>query len=152
MLKDELAKQGYEVGDVEITVGTTYEAVGEGLEAGTIDVGLIPGGTYVLYDDGAEVILTATRDGLSKDSDNAKDWNDGQPTEASDKQAVSYRALFIAGPSDKGQELAEQGQRRRRADLGGPGQRQLERHGHLFPRRLHLSRPVAAGSLRQGHL
>ena len=107
MLKDELAAQGYEVGDVEITVGTTYEAVGEGLEAGTIDVGLIPGGTYVLYDDGAEVILTATRDGLSKDSDNAKDWNDGQPTEASDKQVVSYRALFIAGPSAKGQELEE---------------------------------------------
>ena len=106
LLKDELAKEGYEVGDVEITVGTTYEAVGEGLEAGTIDVGLIPGGTYVLYDDGAEVILTATRDGLNKDSDNAKDWNDGQPTEASDKQAVSYRALIIAGPSDKGQELA----------------------------------------------
>lgn len=105
MLKDELAKEGYEVGEVEITVGTTYEAVGEGLEAGTIDVGLIPGGTYVLYDDGAEVILTATRNGLSKDSDNAKDWNDGQPTEASEKQAVSYRALFIAGPSDKGQEL-----------------------------------------------
>ena len=105
MLKDELANQGYEVGEVEITVGTTYEAVGEGLEAGTIDVGLIPGGTYVLYDDGAEVILTATRDGLSKDSDNAKDWNDGKPTEASDKQAVSYRALFIAGPSGKGQEL-----------------------------------------------
>ena len=79
---------------------------GEGLEAGTIDVGLIPGGTYVLYDDGAEVILTATRNGLSKDSDNAKDWNDGQPTEASEKQAVSYRALIIAGPSDKGQEPA----------------------------------------------
>lgn len=90
MLKEELAKEGYEVGEVEITVGTTYEAVGEGLEAGTIDVGLIPGGTYVLYDDGAEVILTATRNGLSKDSDNAKDWNDGQPTEASEKQAVSY--------------------------------------------------------------
>ena len=105
MLKDELAAQGYEVGDVEITVGTTYEAVGEGLEAGTIDVGLIPGGTYVLYDDGADVILTATRNGLSKDSDNAKDWNDGQPTEASENQAVSYRALFIAGPSAKGQEL-----------------------------------------------
>ena len=105
MLKEELATQGYEVGEVEITVGTTYEAVGEGLVAGTIDVGLIPGGTYVLYDDGAEVILTATRDGLSKDYDNAKDWNDGKPTEASDKQAVSYRALFIAGPSGKGQEL-----------------------------------------------
>ena len=36
----------------------------------------------------------------------AKDWNDGTPTEASDKQAVSYRALLIAGPSDKGQALA----------------------------------------------
>ena len=68
-------------------------------------MGLIPGGTYVLYDDGADVILTATRNGLSKDSDNAKDWNDGQPTEASENQAVSYRALFIAGPSAKGQEL-----------------------------------------------
>lgn len=53
LLKTELAKEGYDVGEVEITVGTTYEAVGEGLEAGTIDVGLIPGGTYVLYDDGA---------------------------------------------------------------------------------------------------
>ena len=30
MLKEELAKEGYEVGEVEITVGTTYEAVGEG--------------------------------------------------------------------------------------------------------------------------
>ena len=106
MLKDELAKLGWDIGEVEITVGTTYEAVGEGLVAGPIDVGLIPGGTYVLYDDGAEVILTATRDGLSKDSDEAKDWNDGKATEASDKQAVSYRALMIAGPSDKGQELA----------------------------------------------
>lgn len=105
MLKDELAKEGYDVGEVEITVGTTYEAVGEGLEAGTIDVGLIPGGTYVLYDDGADVILTATRDGLNKDFDEAKDWNDGTPTTASDKQAVSYRALFVAGPSAKGQEL-----------------------------------------------
>ena len=152
MLKNELAALGYEVGEVEITVGTTYEAVGEGLEAGTIDVGLIPGGTYVLYDDGAEVILTATRDGLSKDSDNAKDWNDGQPTEASDRQAVSYRALFIAGPSEKGKELAGQGQRRGRADLGRPRRRQLERHGHVLSRRLHLPRSVAAGPLRQGHL
>lgn len=105
LLKDALSTEGYHVNNVDITVGTTYEAVGEGLEAGTIDVGLIPGGTYVLYDDGAEVILTATRDGLNKDSDTPKDWNDGKPTEASDKQAVSYRALFIAGPSEKGQAL-----------------------------------------------
>ncbi|MEI3579019.1 MAG: PhnD/SsuA/transferrin family substrate-binding protein [Acutalibacteraceae bacterium] len=42
MLKTELAKEGYDVGNVEITVGTSYEAVGESLSAGTADVGLIP--------------------------------------------------------------------------------------------------------------
>ena len=38
LLKDELAKEGYDVGEVEITVGTTYEAVGEGLEIGRAHV------------------------------------------------------------------------------------------------------------------
>ena len=105
MLKSELAKEGYDIGEVDITVGTSYEAVGEALSAGTADVGLIPGGTYVLYD-GCDVLLTATRDGLSIDSDIAKDWNDQAPTEASENQATSYRALMIAGPSEKGKELA----------------------------------------------
>lgn len=106
MLQEELKTLGYNIADVEITVGTSYEAVGEALSAGTADVGLIPGGTYVMYDDGAEVILTATRDGLNKDSDNAADWNDGEPTLPTEDQVTYYRALIIAGPSDKGQELA----------------------------------------------
>lgn len=106
MLKAELGKEGYEIGEVVITVGTSYEAVGEALSAGTADIGLIPGGTYVLYDDGAEVILTATRDGLSKNFDSARDWNDGTATDPTTDQATSYRALIIAGPSPKGQELA----------------------------------------------
>ena len=49
LLSDELAKLGYDIGEVEITVGTSYEAVGEALSAGTADVGLIPGGTYVRF-------------------------------------------------------------------------------------------------------
>ena len=106
MLTDELATLGYNVGEVDITVGTSYEAEGEALAAGTADVGLIPGGTYVLYDDGCDVLLTATRDGLSIDSDNAKDWNDNAPTEPTTEQVTSYRALMIAGPSEKGKELA----------------------------------------------
>ena len=106
LLKKELGKEGYDIGDVVITVGTSYEAVGEALSAGTADIGFIPGGTYVLYDDGAEVLLTATRDGLSKNSDSAKDWNDGNATEAATNQATSYRALIIAGPSEKGKALA----------------------------------------------
>ena len=46
MLKDAMLEEGYDIGEVEITVGTTYEAVGEALVADTADVGLIPGGTY----------------------------------------------------------------------------------------------------------
>ena len=41
MIKDELATQGYNVGNVEITVGTSYSAVGEALSAGTADAGLL---------------------------------------------------------------------------------------------------------------
>ena len=107
LLTAELAKLGYDVGTVDITVGTSYEAVGEALSAGTADVGLIPGGTYVLYDDGCDVLLTATRDGLSIDSDSAKDWNDNAPTEPTTEQVTSYRALMIAGPSEKGKALAD---------------------------------------------
>lgn len=106
MLKKELAAEGYEFKDIRIEVGTSFEAVGETLGAGTAHVGFIPGGTYVLYDNDAEVILTATRNGLNKDSDNAKDWNDGKATEMTDKQVTYYRALAIAGPSAKGRELA----------------------------------------------
>ncbi|CAM4473881.1 phosphate/phosphite/phosphonate ABC transporter substrate-binding protein [Paenibacillus tarimensis] len=107
LLKNQLATQGYTVGEVQIDVGTNYEAVGEALSAGTTDIGLIPGGTYTLYDDGAEVILTATRKALSIDSDNPKEWNDNKPTKGlDDQQASYYRSLILAGPSEKGQELA----------------------------------------------
>lgn len=108
LLKEELANLGIEVNNVDIVVGTSYETVGEALSSGTTDVGLIPGGTYVLYDDGAEVILTATRAALSNDSDNPVDWNENKPTEGlADEQATYYRSLMVAGPSEKGQELAE---------------------------------------------
>ena len=105
MLKAELSKLGYDFENVKIEVGTSFEAVGEALSSGTAQVGFIPGGTYVLYDDGVDVALTATRFGLSHDSENAADWNTA-PTENTDEQVTYYRALVIAGPSEKGQELA----------------------------------------------
>lgn len=107
LLKEELAGLGYDIENVEITVGTNYEAVGEALSAGTTDIGLIPGGTYVLYDDSAEVILTATRSGLSNNSDDPVDWNKNEPTEAATEQTTSYRAILVAGPSEKGKALAQ---------------------------------------------
>ena len=108
LLIAELAGLGFDVGNVDITVGTTFEAVGEGLSAGTVDIGFIPGSTYVLYDDRAQVILTATRFGLSVDSDDPRDWNAAAPTGNSDEQVTFYRALIVSGPSAIGRELADQ--------------------------------------------
>ena len=105
MLKAELSKLGYDFEKVRIEVGTSFEAVGEALSSGTAQVGFIPGGTYVLYDDGVDVALTATRFGLNHDSENPADWNTA-PTENTDDKVKYYRSLVIAGPSEKGQKLA----------------------------------------------
>ncbi|MBU7456007.1 phosphate/phosphite/phosphonate ABC transporter substrate-binding protein [Leuconostoc fallax] len=107
LLKDELKKEGYDVKKVDIKVGTSYEAAGEALSSGTADIGFIPGGTYVMYQDGAKVLLTATRAALNKDSSDAAKWNDGKATELTNGQSSKYRSLFIAGPSAKGQALAK---------------------------------------------
>ena len=105
MLKNELSSLGFDFEKVRVEVGTSFEAVGEALASGTAHVGFIPGGTYVLYDDGVDVALTATRFGLSHDSEYAADWNTA-PTENTDEKVTYYRSLIIAGPSKKGQELA----------------------------------------------
>lgn len=109
VLKAELAELGYDFETVSVYVGTSYEAVGQALDAGTADIGFIPGGTYAVYADGKnmDVALTATRGGLSKDSSNPQDWNDGQPTTSDpNAQVTYYRSLGIAGVSAKGRELA----------------------------------------------
>jgi phosphonate transport system substrate-binding protein len=108
-LKAELAELGFEFETVSVYVGTSYEAVGEALDAGTADIGFIPGGTYAVYADGTnmDVALTATRGGLSKDSDNPQDWNDGEATLSDPEYQVTYyRSLGIAGITDKARALA----------------------------------------------
>ena len=52
LVKAEMAKHGYEIGEVEISVGTSYEATGEAMCAGAIDIGWLPGGTYAIYSQG----------------------------------------------------------------------------------------------------
>jgi phosphonate transport system substrate-binding protein len=110
LLKAELATLGFEVGEVIIQVGSSYEAVGEGMVAGTVDVGFLPGGTYALYsgDGDVDVILASSRGGLNKDSANPADWNDGLPTLGDPTNQVTYyRSLLIAGPSPVGRALAD---------------------------------------------
>ena len=109
LVKAEMANLGYDIGEVDITVGTSYEATGEAMSAGTIDVGWLPGGTYAIYSQNGEVavILTATRAGLSNDSENPADWNgDENKTLPTEEQVTFYRALIYAAPTEKGKALA----------------------------------------------
>ncbi len=107
LLKAEMLKQGYDIGAIDISVGTSYEATGEAMAAGTIDIGWLPGGTYALFSNEVDVILTATRAGLSNDSTDPKTWNgDANKTTPTDEQVTFYRSLIYATPSAYGKELA----------------------------------------------
>lgn len=104
-----LKKYGYDVKGIEITVGTDYNVVGEAMAAGTVDFGWLPGGTYAVYSSNKEVdvILTATRNGLSNDSTDPKTWNgSANKTEKNGPQVTYYRSLIYATPSAYGKELA----------------------------------------------
>ena len=109
LIKAEMANLGYDIGEVQISVGTSYEATGEAMTAGTIDVGWLPGGTYAIYSQSQEVdvILTATRAGLSNDSENPADWNGiDNKTLPTEDQVTFYRSLIYAAPTEKGKALA----------------------------------------------
>ncbi|MBE0600759.1 MAG: PhnD/SsuA/transferrin family substrate-binding protein, partial [Firmicutes bacterium] len=107
LLKAEMLNQGYDIGEVDITVGTSYEATGEAMAAGSVDIGWLPGGTYALFSDEVDVILTATRAGLSNDSTDPTTWNGlANKTTPTDEQVTFYRSLIYATPSAYGKELA----------------------------------------------
>ena len=120
LLLDELEEAGYDLAGIEILVSSSYEAAGIAMLAGTGDVAFLPGGTYVMFADTienpnspVEVILSAARFGLSKDSAEAIDWNDGLATldlngeDGRDEKYVSYyKGLIIAGTSVAGREVA----------------------------------------------
>ncbi len=107
LIKGALADHGYDVNEVEVLVSESYEAAGEALAAGSAQVAWLPGGTYALYSDDVDVVLTATRAGLSNDSTNPSDWNGEENATRRDGDAVTYyRGLIYAGPSEYGQQLA----------------------------------------------
>ncbi len=107
LLTEKLEEEGWTVGSVRIAVSTSYEAAGEALDAGTTDIAFIPAGTYVKYEDGAEVILTALRKGKSIESTDPTVWNGNKPTSDSDTLTAGYRALIYAGVTGKGRKIAE---------------------------------------------
>lgn len=108
MLISAFAEKGFEVGEVEITVSDDYNACGEALSAGSADIGYVPGGTYALYGDEIQLVLTATRDNLSNDTTNPADWNgDANATTRQEGVPVTYyKGLIYAAPTEKGKALA----------------------------------------------
>lgn len=105
LIKTQMLLEGYEINKVTMTVGTSYEAVGEALSSGSVDVGFISGATYSLYKEDCDLLLTALRSKINKDSENPKDWNDDTLEAETDEMSSYYRSIILAGPSEKGQEL-----------------------------------------------
>lgn len=106
LLRTKLAEKGYDVKNVDMTVGTSYTAVGEALSAGSADIGFISGGNYVLFSDDCGVLLTALRYAINKDSLDPADWNDGTIEENVEDMGTYYRCILLAGPSETGRALA----------------------------------------------
>lgn len=105
LLQDKLLEKGYQVDAVDMTVGTSYTAVGEALSAGSADLGFISGGNYVLFSQDCDVLLTALRNAINKDSLNPADWNNGTIEENTQDMSTYYRCIILAGPSEKGRAL-----------------------------------------------
>lgn len=115
LLKTELLERGFEVGTIEITVGNNYEVVGEGLASGSIDLGFLPAGNYVIshdaYPEDVNLLLVSSRAAVSVDIESPskgadwKDWNDVIVTDA-DQPAAGYRSLiYVNVGTEKGADL-----------------------------------------------
>ncbi len=152
LVKAEMANLGYDIDEVDITVGTSYDATGEAMAAGSIDLGWLPAGTYILYSDDVDVILTATRNGLSqrpvqrqREPRRLERRSQCHPEERPPGHLLPRPDL--RHPLRVRQEAGREGQQRRAAHLGRCQWRQVGRSEDLFLRRLHLPHHVADGKL-----
>lgn len=112
ILIEGMAARGITVKEVEISVGTSYAAVGEGMVSGTIDVGLIPASTYILYSDGVDLLVEALRYGVAGEDGKVIDpaegiapWNVGK-TQDAEGMATGYASLiYVNTATDLGADL-----------------------------------------------
>lgn len=107
MIQDKMKEKGYTIDKITMNVGTSYGAVGEALSSGSADMGFISGATYVTYDQDIDVLLTALRQGLDKDTDDLAVWNDGSKEAFTNNLVTYYRSAIVVGPSPKGQAILQ---------------------------------------------
>ena len=112
ILIDKLAEKGFTVDSVDISVGTDFATVGEGMISGTIDIGFLNSSTYILYQpDGVELLLVALRTGVGDANgriimpeEGITPWNEGITTDSG--LASGYSGLaFVNIATEKGKEL-----------------------------------------------
>lgn len=105
LVKDEMLKHGYDIGEVELTVGTSYEAAGEALASGSADIGFVSASVYTSFTDEVNLLLTSARYALNVNSDKVEDWNNNTPIVQVDDLIKASYTLVYAGPSPYGKEL-----------------------------------------------
>lgn len=107
-LRQEMANQGWAVDEITVEVAATEASSGKALDDGTADVVIMPASQYFTYSDDADLLMTATRAGLSVDSTRPEDWNGSVDSVAyTDEDCPFGRTLICATSSDKGRELAQ---------------------------------------------
>lgn len=103
LLKDELARLGFEYDEVVVSVGSSYEVAAQAVTAGNAEVVFLPGGTYVTYEnegEGLVPILAATRDALTVSGTDPKVWNqhvidNGKISGSETEVATGYASIMV---------------------------------------------------------
>lgn len=107
-LRDEMANQGWEIGEVTVDAAETIAASGKALDDGTADVAVLAASQYFTYSDDAVLLMTATKPGLSVSSENAADWNGSAAApQYTDEDCPYGRTLICTTMTEKGRALAQ---------------------------------------------
>ena len=110
-LREAMANQGWAVEEITVSVAATEASSGKALDDGTADAVILPASQYFTYSDDTNLLMTATRPGLSVDSTEAADWNGSvEAVTYTDEDCPYGRTLICATASDKGRELAQKAQ------------------------------------------
>lgn len=101
-----LSQQGVEVGQVDVTFGTSYGATAAALEEGGVQLAFLPAETFVeLCETAVPVLADAAPTLTLTEQSPLTEWN-AQPAQRAAGYTAGTYAMVCAGPSQYGQKLA----------------------------------------------
>ena len=112
-LKTKLEEKGYTVDEVNLTVGTDFTVVGEGMISGSIDIGFLNTNAYTQYQpNGVELVVEALRNGVADDQGNIfpdnqdyKQYNCAFTQDATEKVSGYPGLIYVNIDTEKGADL-----------------------------------------------